>query len=236
MPMNLLTRLWLIFLIALPVGAVHAASPEQVVLLHGITRSDNDMRSMKEFLSSHGYRVINLGYPSTSHSIEELASGVASRLQQEIDPSVPVHFVGHSMGGLVIRALLNRYRPDNLGRVVQIGTPNHGSEVADFLKNDWLYRLFFGPAGQQLVTQGAGIEKLLGEVDYEMGVIAGDLSIDPISSNLISGPDDGKVSVESTKVKGMRDHDIVPVMHSLQTRSPMVQRRVLRFLKFGGFG
>ena len=51
------------------------------------------------------------------------------------------------MGGLVIRALLNRYRPDNLGRVVQIGTPNHGSEVADFLKNDWLYRLFFGPAG-----------------------------------------------------------------------------------------
>ncbi len=235
MPRIVLNALFAMIMFVMPVGA--AAGPqEQVVLLHGITRSDNDMKSMEAFLAAKGFAVINLDYPSTRHSIEQLAAGIASRLQNEIDPSVPVHFVGHSMGGLVIRAVLNRYRPDNLGRVVQIGTPNHGSEVADFLKNDWLYRLFFGPAGQQLVTQDAGLGDLLGEVDYELGVIAGDLSIDPVSSSIIPGPDDGKVSVESTKIQGMRDHDVVPVIHSLLTRSPMVQRRVLRFLRYGGFG
>jgi len=93
----------------------------------------------------------------------------------------PVHFIGYSMGGIVTRAVLNKFRPDNLGRVVQLASPNNGSEVADFLKDNWLYEKVYGPAGKQLVTDGAGIDDLLGKVDYELGVVAGTFSIDPVS-------------------------------------------------------
>ena len=152
-----------------------------------------------------------------------------------MDPSKPIHFVGYSLGGIVTRVVLNKYRPDNLGRVVQLASPNGGSEVADFLKENWLYGEVFGPAGQQLVTEGAGISELMGEVTYELGVIAGNFTIDPVSSAIIPGDDDGKVSIESTKVAGMRDHIIVPVSHTFFPQNDLVQRQTRNFLQFGAF-
>lgn len=208
---------------------------EQVVLLHGIARSSSHMEALEVFLTSKGYTVYNLDYPSTDHPLEKLTSMVALELRETIDPSRPVHFVGYSMGGIVTRAILNKFRPDNLGRVVQLASPNKGSEVADFLKENWLYEQVYGPAGQQLVTTGAGIEDLLGKVDYELGVVAGTFTIDPVSSAIIPGEDDGKVSVESTRVNGMKDHVTVNASHTFFPQNEEVWKQTLHFLRTGVF-
>lgn len=208
---------------------------EQVVLLHGILRSSAHMEDLAEFLSENGYTVFNLDYPSTEFPLDRLASIVAKDVREKVDPSKPVHFVGYSMGGIVTRIVLNKYRPDNLGRVVQLASPNGGSEVADFLKENWLYERFYGPAGQQLVTENAGIGELMGRVNYPMGVIAGNFTIDPVSSAIIPGDDDGKVSVESTKVDGMSDHIVVLASHTFFPQSSSVHTQALNFLKFGAF-
>ena len=210
-------------------------SGEQVVLLHGIARSSSHMEDLETFLERKGYTVFNLDYPSTKHDLNRLTAMVASEIREKIDPSRPVHFVGYSMGGIVIRALLNKYRPDNLGRVVQLASPNKGSEVADALKETWLYEQIYGPAGQQLVTEDAGIDELLGSVDYQLGVVAGNFSIDPVSSSIIPGDDDGKVSVESTKVKGMHDHIVVYASHTFFPQSDEVQEQTLHFIRTGFF-
>lgn len=212
-----------------------SANGEQVVLLHGIARSAAHMKDLQKFLEQKGYKVYNLDYPSTSHTLEKLTAIVADDIARKISADKPVHFIGYSMGGIVTRAVLNKYRPDNLGRVVQLASPNKGSEVADFLQNNWLYEKVYGPAGQQLTTDSNDLNGLLGKVDYELGVVAGTFSIDPVSSSLIPGDDDGKVSVESTKVTGMKDHVVVYASHTFFPQNDEVQRRALEFIRFGRF-
>lgn len=143
---------------------------DTVLLFHGIARTKKSMAKLAGFLSGHGYRVVNVGYPSTKFSISDLIDIV----RPEIDGAAKeagegrVHFVGYSMGGLVIRAFLTRYRPANLGRVVMVGTPNNGSQIADFLKSWPLYRKVYGPAGQQLITDQTAMAELFGAVDYDL--------------------------------------------------------------------
>ncbi len=212
-----------------------SANGEQVILLHGIARSASHMKGLEEFLTKKGYKVFNLDYPSTSHTLDKLTALVAADITKKIRADKPVHFIGYSMGGIVTRAVLNKYKPDNLGRVVQLASPNKGSEVADFLKDNWLYEKVYGPTGKQLITEGAGIDELLGKVDYELGVVAGNFSIDPVSSSLIPGDDDGKVSVESTKVVGMKDDVLVYASHTFFPQNEDVQKRALEFIRFGKF-
>ena len=139
------------------------------------------------------------------------------------------------MGGLVVRAVLNKQRPENLGRVVQLASPNKGSEVADLVQNNWLYQMIFGPAGQQLTTDQTGLGDVLGKVDYELGVIAGNSTIDPASSYVIPGDDDGKVSIKSTRVEGMKAHLIVPASHTFFPAYEIVHKQTAYFLKHGNF-
>lgn len=216
-------------------AAVPVMAAESVLLLHGIARSPRHMQSLEAALAQSGFEVINIKYPSTEHSMEDLVEW----LQRHVSDRLPaqatlVHVVGYSMGGLLARAWIHRYRPERLGRVVQLAPPNHGSEVADFFKQNWLFRTFYGPAGQQLGTQ-VDLQKLLGLVDYELGVLAGNRSIDPISSWLIPGADDGKVSVKSTRVFGMCDHRVLPVQHPFFPSNAEVQRQTLHFLLNGAF-
>lgn len=208
---------------------------ERVLLLHGIGRSPRHMQPLEVALAQRGFEVINIKYPSTEHSIEDLVEWlqrhVSVRIQAE---ATPLHVVGYSMGGLLARAWIHRYRPERLWRVVQLAPPNHGSEVADFFKQNWLFRSFYGPAGQQLGTQ-EDLQVLLGSVNYELGVLAGNRSIDPFSSWLIPGADDGKVSVHSTRVLGMRAHAVLPVTHTFFPSNAEVHRQTIHFLQQGDF-
>ena len=208
---------------------------DYVVLLHGIARSSSHMEPIETYLTSQGYEVINLDYPSTDYPLEVLTRFVHKELASRLVQDKPVHFVGYSMGGLLVRSLIYQYRPKFLGRVVQLAAPNKGSEVADFLKDNWLYKKIYGPAGQQLGTSEQLPRELFGEVDYELGVIAGNSTIDPISSALIPGDDDGKVSIQSTKLQGMKDHVVVSASHTFFPGNKQVHRHIAHFLHYGIF-
>jgi pimeloyl-ACP methyl ester carboxylesterase len=207
-----------------------------VVLLHGIARRATSLRKMERALRAEGYLTFNLDYPSRRHSLQDIAEELHEPISQFASGIGRLHFVTHSMGGLVARAYLSRHRPENLGRVVMLAPPNAGSEVADLLRNNPIYRWFFGPAGAQLTTTGdAALHAVLGTVNYPLGIIAGDRTINLISSLVISGPDDGKVAVARTRVEGMADHIVLHTTHPLMMLNADVIGQTLHFLQHGRF-
>ena len=214
------------------------ATHDGVVLLHGISRTTRSFRKMQTALEGCGFPTLNQHYASRRKALEALAEDIHPSIQRfsdGIDGSV--HFVGHSMGGLLARVYIARYRPKRLGRVVMLGTPNSGSEIADRLKDFGAYRAFFGPAGQQLGTQrDTAIEALFPPVDYPVGVIAGDRSIYPITSAFLSKPHDGRVSIANTKLDGMTDHVVISTSHPWLARNSVAIKQTIAFLRGGKFG
>lgn len=195
------------------------------------------MKRLESALIEDGYTVRNMDYPSVTYSVETLAELVTKQIQPDLmKKDVPLHFVCHSMGGIIARLIIQKHRPPNLGRVVMLSTPNHGSRVADFMLRFKFYRRSFGPAGQQIGTDPNGIHHQLPPADYECGIIAGDRSIDPwFSWFLFRGPNDGKVSVENTQLEGMSDFTVVHVAHAALPRHPKVIKLVRHFLATGRF-
>ena len=211
---------------------------EGVVLLHGIARSARSLSKMERALRAENYQTLNLDYPARAQNLKDIANGLHAPIAQFARGfDGRLHFVTHSMGGLVVRALIAQKRPPNLGRVVAIAPPNGGSEVADFLRDNPLYVRFFGPAGAELTTKRTDeLRALLGAVDYPLGVIAGDRTIDPIASLLIlPRPNDGRVSVAMTRVDGMADHIVAPASHALIMNHPSAIMQTLYLLRSGCF-
>jgi pimeloyl-ACP methyl ester carboxylesterase len=208
-----------------------------VVLLHGISRTARSFKKMETALIGAGFDTLNLDYASRQKPLATLAEDIRpaiERFAEDIDGSL--HFVGHSMGGLLARAYLGKYRPKRLGRVVMLGAPNGGSEIAEGLKNFPPYRAFFGPAGQQLGTQrDAATHALLPAIDYPLGIIAGNRSVDPLASIFLSRPHDGRVSIANTTLDGMTDHIVVPVAHPFLPSNAIAIAQTLAFLRDGRF-
>ncbi len=233
----LLTFILFIFLIdSTQSFASENTKNEYIVLLHGIARTSRSMSDIEEYFTDKGYNVININYKSRKYDLETLAKNIQKdKLDNIFDKGNKIHFVTHSMGGLIIRAILNKNQPKNMGRVVMLGTPNQGSEVANFLKNNILFKKFYGPAGQQLITNQLCFKRIFGTVNYELGIIAGDRSIDPISSAILKGNDDGKVLIEKTKLKGMKDHVVLHTTHLTMITSKKVMRQANNFILYGNF-
>ncbi len=216
---------------------LRADSPQDtVILLHGLGRSRLSMQWLARQFTNAGYTVVNEGYPSTRLGIAEAADHLHQRLAPRLG-TVPgrVHFVTHSLGGIVVRDLLQRHRPANLGRVVMLGPPNQGSELVDRLARNPVYRWATGPAGQELGTAPTSTPNLLGPVDFEVGVIAGRSSLNPLFSSWLKGPNDGKVSVARAAVPGLTDLFVVPRSHTYLMRSGEVARQALHFIAHGRF-
>ena len=210
---------------------------DSVILLHGLARTKNAMKKMQDALYEKGCYVVNVGYPSRKYQIEELAEiavnqGISGCNEYN---EGKVHFVTHSLGGILVRAYLKKHKLSNMGRVVMLGPPNQGSEVVDRLKNVPGFRFLNGPAGLQLDTHEQSMPKLLGDVDFDLGVIAGTNSINLILSMFLATPNDGKVSVASTKVKGMKDHICVESSHPFLMNNEEVIRQVIYYLENGAF-
>ena len=213
------------------------SAKEAVILLHGLARTDKSMTKMAAALEADGFTVLNVDYPSREATVEALATEVidAALAEPKLKDAARIHFVTHSMGGILVRQYLKTKHPANLGRVVMLGPPNQGSEVVDKI-GDWrLFKTINGPAGQQLGTGPDSVPNQLGPVDFELGVIAGDRSINWINSLMIPGPDDGKVSVERTKVAGMKAHLVLHVTHPYLMKNATAIRETIHFLRHGRF-
>ncbi len=211
--------------------------PGGVVLLHGIARSARSFRKMRGALDTAGFVTLNLDYQSRAKSLEALVADIhpaVSEFAAHVDG--PVNFVAHSMGGLLTRAYLAKHRPQRLGRVLLLGPPNNGSEIADRFGRLALYRAFFGPAGQQLTTTpDVATRALLSAPTYELGIIAGSRSVYPIASRFLPSPNDGRVSVASTRLDGMADHIVISTAHPLLVRDVRAIAQTVAFLQNGRF-
>lgn len=208
---------------------------QHIILLHGLARTSRSMRKLAAALKTAGFSVDNCNYPSTRSPIEVLAETVITEVLQRSPDSDTVHFVTHSLGGIILRYYLNQHDIAQLGRVVMLAPPNQGSEVVDHMKSWPLFRWFNGPAGQQLGTDEAAMTKRLPPADFELGIIAGSRSVNCYLSTFLPGQNDGKVSIEATKLTNMTDHLILPVSHPFIMNNNVAIRQTIHFLQHGKF-
>ena len=208
-----------------------------VVLLHGLNRTSASLQKMARALEAQGYTVWNQSYPSRDRPIAELA-------KIAIEPALAfcqgkgiqnVHFVTHSLGGILVRYYLQDNAIPNLGRIVMLSPPNRGSEIVDKLKTYKIYQYINGPAGQELGTGDDSVPNQLKPISGEIGVIIGNSSSDPWFSWLIPGEDDGKVSVARARLDEMTDFLVVKEGHTFIMQKAAVIAQVQGFLQSGRF-
>lgn len=211
------------------------AHDEAVVLVHGLGRSPSSMLILSQRLKQAGYRVTIAEYASLTASFSEQLETVGHIVQECCSNASRVHFVGHSLGALVIRGYLAENRPDSLGRVVLLAPPNQGSLFVDWLEEMQLASDVLGPVGRTLGTDTTDLPATLPHPDYEVGIIAGNRSTQPIGSPAIPGPDDGIVSVEQARI-GDVPMLVLPRSHAFIANSRHTANAVIRFLRTGTFG
>jgi hypothetical protein len=225
-------KLLLLFLLVFLPASAQAAC---VILLHGLARTENSMEKLERALAQENFHTINVGYPSRTGTIEVLADEVIPPALAQCDPEEEVNFVTHSMGGILVRQYLAGHDIPHLKHVVMLGPPNQGSEVIDKLAAFPGFHFINGDAGLQLGTGELSVPNKLGRADFDVGIIAGTRSINLILSMLIPSTDDGKVSLERTKLEGMHDHLEMPVTHPFMMTNDAVIAQVIHYLKNGAF-
>jgi pimeloyl-ACP methyl ester carboxylesterase len=214
--------------------------PDRVVLLHGLAQPSWRLHPLASRLRAEGYETRLLSYPSTRMRIEEITACLRdTSLDREFwETAHRVHFVTHSMGGLVARRYLDRYKRDipanKIGRVVMIAPPNKGSEVADRFHRSRLHRWLYGPALSDLTTDAR--QSGDGKPGFEFGVIAGSKHwLYPFGARMIKRPNDGRVAIDNTKLAGMKDHIVIGGSHTFIVDRPQTHRQVVHFLQKGAF-
>lgn len=212
-----------------------AHAQECVVLLHGLARSSVSMWLLETRLRDEGYVTVNESYSSTTTPLPELIETVPPPRIQQCGDHRPIHFVTHSMGGVIMRGYLAAHDVRDLGRLVLLAPPNKGSELVDALKETPGFEWVNGPAGLALGADIDSIPNTIRDAEAEFGVIAGNQTWNPLFSSLIPGDDDGKVSVESTKFEAMTDHIVVGASHTFIMNSSDVTKQIIAFLRHGRF-
>lgn len=195
------------------------------------------MAAMARALTRAGYVVHRVGYPTRREPLARLAEGWVGPVVRACPPGsgCRIHFVTHSLGGIVLRQYLATHEVPNLGQVVMLAPPNRGSELADRLSRGCLFRALLGPALAELRTTPDSAVNRLGPASFPVGVIAGDRTVNPLFTALIPGPDDGKVPVARTALDGMADHRVVHASHTWIMRRREVIRQTECFLRSGRF-
>ena len=217
---------------------VREGDGDYVVLVHGLSWFRDTLKPAEKQLNALGYHTVHVHYASRKADIGVV---VDERIRDAItehctDSNRKIHFVGHSMGGIMIRKYLKSYETLNLGKVILMATPNQGTELAETLKRSITpIRKVFGKAVEELGTTSNSLPNTLGPPDFEPGIIMGSRSAFPFLSPFVPGTDDGVVAVEAGKVERMRDFIVTPTNHCTIAREEEVLRQIAFFLVHGTF-
>lgn len=209
-----------------------------VILLHGLGESEMRMWPISYWLTFQGYRVVNVPYPSTLYPVEQLAEEYIEPLLGNFATEPVLHMVTHSMGGLLLRYCLLKQAQPNLKRVVMLTPANEGSETFEVYRHHPLFTMLYGPAGEQSgVHKAFSFPRQIGEPDinFDLGIVAGCISLDPVSFLVTPSPHDGRTSVEGTKMDGMTDHIVIPSTHEFVSYHPLAVYQTIHFLEHGQF-
>jgi triacylglycerol lipase len=209
---------------------------ECVVLLHGLGRTSYSMYHIEKAFKQQGFVVVNQGYPSRKDSIANLVHVVGDAVQQcQQQEAQKIHFVTHSMGGILVRQYFQQHQVPQASRLVMLGPANHGSEISSRYKNAWWYQITTGKAGQELGIEQDSVPNQLKAISLEIGIIAGNKSIYPWFGSAVPKPHDGKVSVASAKLTEMADFIEVPYSHTFMMNAAPVIAQIQHFLLWGKF-
>ena len=217
--------------------SVYAPNPQTdcVILLHGLARTTRSMRKMDHYLSEKGYRVVNQGYASRKFSISDLAKPTIDTALERCADTQRISFVTHSLGGILLRKYLAHNDIEKFHRAVMLGPPNQGSEVPDKMGHWPGFKKINGPAGLELGTEEDSVPPSLPAANFDVGIIAGKRTINFILSSIIPDKDDGKVSIENTKLEGMNDHIVLPITHPFLMKNKKALLQVSYYLEHGRF-
>ncbi len=213
---------------------LHPDTGHAVIYLHGIGRTSRSMRPILNAMPKDGYVHVPFEYPSTRVPIQQAAGYLHSLIESLTDVS-RISFVVHSMGGLVVRRYLQDHRDPRIHRMVMLGTPNSGAELADMLKRNLIFQTVYGPAGQELVTDPNGTIGSLPTPDFEFGIIAGGKGDERGFNPLLPGDDDGTVTIASTRLAGATDFLRIPKIHSILMSDETATAAIQCFLEHGRF-
>lgn len=209
-------------------------SGKAVILIHGIGRSSKSFADMAKRMKKDGYTVVGFDYPSTQVPIPQCADYL-HKVIQSLDGIESIDLVGHSMGGLVMRAYQMNHSCNRFRRGVMLGVPNKGAKMADLLKSNPLFKMVLGPAGQQLATDDDGLINNLPTPSYEFGVLAGGRSGPKGYNPILRGDNDMTVTVASTRLPGAADFLLLPVIHSFLMSDERAINATISFLKSAQF-
>ncbi len=212
-------------------------SDECVILLHGLARTSASMKKLEKFFIADSFMVVNYDYPSTKEPIKKIARKYVNDAVClcKKNSAKKIHFVTHSLGGIVTLQYLQSHKLPKGSRIVMLSPPSRGSELADYLKDFCLYKWMNGPAGQQLGTGPKSVPNMLKPVEPALGIITGDVSYNPVFSQILPGPDDGKVSVKRARFPGMDDFMVIHASHTFIMKNKQAMKQALFFIKNGRF-
>ncbi len=211
---------------------------DTVVLIHGLGRTRRSMWMVALWLRFCGYRVTSIGYPSRCVSIAEAVERhIGPKLAElEFAEGSRVHFVTHSLGGIVFRAWAVKRDPAfPLGRAVLLAPPNQGSQIIDELRQWRWERWVLGPVSAELGTDAGSTPNSLGSLPPETGIIMGSKDTLPVFRHLLGPESDGVVTIASSHADGETDFILLPANHATIILQPAVFRAVHRFLRTGSF-
>ena len=212
---------------------MNTSKNEAVVLLHGLGLCALHMKKIEFILDKEGYDVINIDYSSRKYDINQSTELIEERLKViRLEIYTKVHFIGHSLGSILIRNMLSRSRLSNQGMVIALAPPNCGSLLADRLSTIKLFRWFFGPAAVQLSTDSSFLQTLK-HIPTDYYVIAGAKSKGTLFGHWFEETNDGTVSLKSTKVSGMKseNHSVHTATHIGMLYNKSVVEEIVDILK-----
>ncbi len=217
---------------------------EVVLILHGLGRTRASMAGMCKYLErGGGFTVLNMSYATTRGTIDDHADSLA-RVVENLDPGVTdISFVAHSLGNIVIRRFLDDYyrRSDldaasvRIKRIVMLGPPNKGSELAQRFPRSVLVRWIGGGSTVDLANGWQSLQKRLATPRCQFGIIAGGQGDEDGRNALLQGDDDLVVTVQETKLPGAQDFVVLPVYHGTIMLDKQAREHTLRFLQHGYF-